>query len=139
MRLTKNRRKTAAVMDMTPMIDITFQLMIFFMTCTQVSQINKEKMELPQLQGSTEQQEDVTLTVNVDQEGLIKVSGREKTVAELIISVGDELEAAGNEPSRIHVVLRADRRGNCRSVNEVVTELAKMGIHQVRLGVEATE
>lgn len=139
MRLTKHRRKTSAAMDMTPMIDITFQLMIFFMTCTQVSQVNKEKLELPQLKGSMDQEENITMTVNVDEAGQIKISGREYTVAQLAVAAGDELAAVGNEPSRIHVVLRADRRGTSRSVNEVVTALAKLGINQIRIAVEATE
>ena len=142
MRLSKHRRKTSAAMDMTPMIDITFQLMIFFMTCTQISQVNKEKeVELPQLkeQGSTEQQENVTITINVNESGEIKVSGRQMTVTELIASVGDELAAVENEPTRIHVVLRADRRGNSRTVNEVVTALAKLNIHHVRIAVVASE
>ena len=139
MRLSKHRRKTSAVMDMTPMIDITFQLMIFFMTCTQVSQVNKEKLELPQLKGTSDQQETTTLTVNVNQEGEIKISGTLRTVAELVSLVGDELVAAESEPSRIRVVLRADRRGTSRTVNEVVTALNKLGIQQVRIAVEAAE
>jgi biopolymer transport protein ExbD len=139
MRLTKHRRKTMAAMDMTPMIDITFQLMIFFMTCTQVSQLNNERLDLPQLKGSQDQQETTTITVNVDQDGEIKVSGRPFTVTELVNAVGDELAAAENEPSRIHVVIRADKRGTSRTVNEVVTALAKQGIQQVRIAVEATQ
>jgi biopolymer transport protein ExbD len=36
MRLTKHRRVTRADMNMTPMIDIVFLLIIFFMTVSQV-------------------------------------------------------------------------------------------------------
>ena len=139
MRLTKHRRKTTAAMDMTPMIDITFQLMIFFMACSQISKVNNESLDLPKLEGSVDQQETTTLTVNVDAAGEIKVSGRPLSIAELIAEVGQELIAADNEPTRIKVVLRADRNGTSRTVNEVVTALAKLGITQVRIGVEASE
>jgi biopolymer transport protein ExbD len=113
MRLSKHRRKTVAAMDMTPMIDITFQLMIFFMTCTQISHVNKEReVELPELKpkGTTEQKENVTLIINVNQAGEIKISGRTFTVPELVAAIGEELVKVESEPTRIHVVLRADRR-----------------------------
>jgi biopolymer transport protein ExbD len=136
MRLSKHRRKTSAVMDMTPMIDITFQLMIFFMTCTQVSQVNKEKIDLPRQKGSAEQQENTTLTINVDEAGEIKVSGNPYTVAELVALVGNELEAAGGEPSRVRVSLRASRNGTCRTVNEVVGALRRQNINHVNIAVQ---
>jgi biopolymer transport protein ExbD len=136
MRLSKHRRKTSAVMDMTPMIDITFQLMIFFMTCTQVSQVNKAKIDLPRQKGSIEQQENTTLTINVDEAGEIQVSGNPYTVAELVALVGDELEAAGKEPSRVRVSLRASRNGTCRTVNEVVSALRKQNINHVNIAVQ---
>ena len=41
---------------MTPMIDVTFLLLIFFMTVSQVSKLNREQLELPRQQGTEEQQ-----------------------------------------------------------------------------------
>jgi biopolymer transport protein ExbD len=34
--------------------------------------------------------------------------------------------------------LRADRNGNCRTVNEVVTTLVRLNVNRVRLAVEAS-
>lgn len=136
MRLTKHRRKTLAVMDMTPMIDITFQLLIFFMTCSQISRVNNEsKVEPPEAnpEVTTEQPEKVTLTINITQDGEIKITGREYSVPEVAIALTDEFDAVGREPSRMHVVVRADKRGTCRAVNEVITTLNKTGINQVHL------
>ena len=72
MKLSKHRRETLAKINMTPMIDITFLLLIFFMTVTQVSKINKEQLELSQQKGTEEQQEGV-VTVNVTKEGQVIV------------------------------------------------------------------
>ena len=56
MRLCKRRRPTKVAMNMTPMIDVTFLLLIFFMTVSQVSKLNREQLELPRQQGTEEQQ-----------------------------------------------------------------------------------
>ena len=45
-------------LNLTPMIDVVFLLLIFFMTVSQVSKINKERLDLPQQQGAEEQPED---------------------------------------------------------------------------------
>ena len=58
---------------MTPMIDIVFLLIVFFMTVSQISESNKELLQLPQLEGSQDLQPS-TLTVNINRAGDILVS-----------------------------------------------------------------
>jgi len=135
MRLSKRKRETRAAMNMTPMIDIVFLLIIFFMTVTQVSKINREQVELPQLQGA-EDQKPMTLTVNVDRDGTIVVSGNQVTTSRLLAIVSRELAKVGDDPNRLTVVLRADRRGTSRVVNEIVKSLARLQITRVRIAVE---
>ena len=135
MRLSKHKRSTRADMNMTPMIDIVFLLIIFFMTVTQVSEVNRERLELPRLQGA-EDQKPTTLTVNVDQAGEIIVSGNPIEIPRLLAIVSQELAKVGEDPSRLTVVLRADERGTSRTVNEIVTALARMQITRVRIAVQ---
>ena len=42
-------------MNMTPMIDIVFLLIIFFMTVNQVTEVSKERLSLPQVKGGEDQ------------------------------------------------------------------------------------
>ena len=125
-------------MNMTPMIDITFLLIIFFMTVTQVSEINKEQLQLPELAGSDDQLES-NITINVDQTGQVIVSGNKVTVPELIIMVGEELKKVGNDPRRLKIVIRADERGTSKTVNEIVTAMAGFQISRVRIAVQVPE
>ena len=123
---------------MTPMIDIVFLLIIFFMTVSQISKVNKEQLDLPQLKGAKEQ-EPSTLTVNIKANGVVVISGKTTSVPQLVGIITDELLALGNDTSKLTVVLRADRNGISRTVNEIVTALGKLGITQVRFAVEATD
>jgi biopolymer transport protein ExbD len=138
MRLSKGRRGGKLEINMTPMIDVTFLLLIFFMTVNQISETNNEPVELPQLKGSQDQSEAV-MTVNVDQYGEIVVSGNRLSLGQFASLVGGELAANANDPTRIKVVLRADRRGNCRVVNEIVAMLVRLDVRQVRIAVRSGE
>jgi biopolymer transport protein ExbD len=138
MRLSKHRHATIAEMNMTPMIDVVFLLIIFFMTVTQVSELNKERLELPKLAGS-EDQTRTTLTVNVDAAGDVIVSGRQVSIAELLSYVSIELSKVGDDPSRLTLVLRADERGDCRTVNQIVTAVARLEINRVRIAVQVPQ
>jgi biopolymer transport protein ExbD len=136
MRLTKGHQ-TKLEINMTPMIDVTFLLLIFFMTVNQVSKTQREQLDLPQLSGTQDQSQEA-LVVNVDRDGQIIVSASPLTLPQLIGIVSAELSKVNNDPNQITVLLRADRRGNCRTVNEIVTALVRLNIHRVRLAVESS-
>ncbi len=138
MRLSKHRHGTNVEMDMTPMIDIVFLLIIFFMTVSQVSEVNRERLELPELAGSEEQKRS-SLTVNVDREGQVIVSGNPITSGELLAYVSRELAQVNDDPSRLNVVIRADERGTSRAVNRIVSSLAKLQLNRVRIAVEVPQ
>lgn len=46
-KIVSEAAKTDATMDMTPMIDCTFQLIIFFMVCTEIKQSDDADVNLP--------------------------------------------------------------------------------------------
>ena len=133
------------MMSMTPMIDVVFLLLIFFMTVSQVSKLNRENLELPRLKGS-EDQRPAILTINVTQEGRIVVSGRTYSPVDLVEVVQAELQKLNEEakrlkqvPQRLNVVLRADERATCGTVNKVVKVLLAEEVKHVRMAVEVPQ
>ena len=75
MRLPQQHRRREVGFNMTPMIDIVFLLLIFFMTVTQASRIKEEQLELPQQEGSRDK-ETSSLTINIRQDGQLVMLGR---------------------------------------------------------------
>lgn len=136
MRLSKRRRSTIAAMNMTPMIDIVFLLLIFFMTVSQVSEINKVQLSLPKLTGSDDQKP-ATVTINVDATGQIIVGGRIVELGDLLAMVSSELQRVGDDPAMLHIVIRADENSEARPVNQVVSALGRMQITRVRIAVQS--
>lgn len=121
--------------DMTPMIDVVFLLMIYFMTTLNATSISKEPLELPQLKG-TQEQADAALTINVSDSGAIYVVGEEVSLQQLVALASEEIGRLGNNPSQLNVVVRADRRGTSRKVNEIVDALVKLDVSRISIGVQ---
>lgn len=135
MRLGK-RHGTKMELNMTPMIDVTFLLLIFFMTVNQVSNVNREQIPLPDMAGAKDQSEEA-LTINIDLEGQIIVSGQRHSPASLATLLAAEQQKAASSPGqRFLVTVRAHRDGTCRVVNSVVGILDRLEIRNVNLAVE---
>jgi biopolymer transport protein ExbD len=125
-----NKGAVLGAIDLTPMIDVVFNLLIFFMVVSHFVKIDEErdlKVILPE--GS----EAMPLTVkpkeifvNIDQAGRYFMRGRQLTEAEL----GETLvQAAINNPGSQSVIIRADKRAAWDYVATAMRLCNQAGIH----------
>ena len=135
MRLSKRSGSRLLRMNMTPMIDIVFLLLIFFMTVTQASRIKEEQLELPQQEGSRDK-ETSSLTINIRQDGQLVMLGRALQLDRLLTLVNEELARVDNDPRRINIELRVDQRGESRAANQVAKSLEQLNIKRVSFAVQ---
>lgn len=135
MRLSKRSGSRLLRMNMTPMIDIVFLLLIFFMTVTQASRIKEEQLELPQQEGSRDK-ETSSLTINIRQDGQLVMLGRVLQLDRLLALVNEELVRVDNDPRRINIELRVDQRGESRTANQVAKSLEQLNIKRVSFAVQ---
>jgi|SoiMethySBSTD1v2_1073268.scaffolds.fasta_scaffold1176359_2 biopolymer transport protein ExbD len=135
MKLSKKQNRGGTLqLNMTPMIDCVFLLLIFFMSCTQVSVINKSPLEPPELKG-TEDQTEATITINVDQDGDIIITQAVLTLPQAATEVADTIAGKDGNPELVNVVLRVDRRAKSRVTNDLVKALDKLKVTKVRFAV----
>ncbi len=104
-----NRGRALGLLDLTPMMDMVFNLLIFFMVVSQFANDERElKVVLPEGTAAmplTAKPREIF--VNIDQAGAYSVRGRTLTNAEL----GDMLvRAGGDNPATQTVIIRADKR-----------------------------
>ncbi|MEE2639531.1 MAG: biopolymer transporter ExbD [Planctomycetota bacterium] len=135
MRLSKKKKSNAIQMDLTPMIDIVFLLIIFFITVTQITKVNNEVLPLPKVLAS-EEQTPTRVMLNVRQNGQIVVNGEQKTMDQTIYYLGRQIESKNNDPSRVRVTLRIDHRCSNRVPKSLVREIKSLGIWAIQMGVE---
>lgn len=108
MRRTRRSRtpmQTGPLLDLAPMVDVIFTLVIFFMVSTTfISLESGLPIDLPQAQGTEAQATDLP-TVTITDEGRIYLAGAEVTEASLVAALRPLL--SGRETKT--VVMRADQ------------------------------
>ena len=136
MRFNNAKQSRPMQLNMTSMIDIVFLLIIFFMIVSQISETNKEQIELPALSAELEQQS-AKMTVNINADSEVIVSGELIDTNQLQVMVSQELAAVDGNTNRLFVTLRVDRNALTDRANEVMRILNGAGIPGVRVAVAA--
>jgi biopolymer transport protein ExbD len=111
-------------------------LIIFFMTVSAMSAANQTPVELPKQTGA-ENTQPKTFVINVLASGEIVLEGETVTVGGLVSKISSELPKVGDNPEKIHIVLRGDERVDSRAVNEIVKALGRLRITHIRIAVES--
>ena len=126
--------------DMTPMIDCVFQLMIFFILCTEVAAADLELLTLPTASEAIPNRgsDDRRLVLNVTQGGEVRHRGRVQAPADLarLLKLHASLVPDREKPglSGAAVIVRGDTGAEYRHVNAIMRECAHAGIWKLELG-----
>lgn len=135
--MTVRIKKSTAfeLLNITPLIDVVFQLLLFFLVATRFEQEDRELEVL--LPSASEARPLVasarTLFVNVDEQGRYFVDGKQMTLEE----VEDFLmQAKANNPVGQSVTIRADKRGALDYSVQVMNLCNKAGLRQYTITTE---
>lgn len=135
MRLHKARRDFGYNINIAPLIDVVFLLIIFFLTVSHIAQVRVEALSLPEAQKGekADQVSEARIIINITKEGHIIISGQKYSVE----SIGKILsqETQNKEQDTVSVLIRADRELGWKRVSEVMQECSKKGITQISVGV----
>lgn len=139
MKLSKKAKRGGNLqLNMTPMIDCVFLLLIFFMSCTQVSLINKSPLDPPEQKG-TEDQSEATITINVDKAGDIIITQGVYTLPQAAALVSETIAEKQGNPDLVNVVLRVDGQAKSGVVNGLVKAMEKLKVVSVRFTVRESK
>jgi biopolymer transport protein ExbD len=114
---------------MTPMIDMVFLLLVFFMTVSTLAQANQRvKLDLPE-SGSSKVPDNLSNrgTISLDAPGQIFVGSQPRTLDQMQTSIRESL--ASNPDFRIHV--RADQATPYEAIRKVLRACAEAGAYEV--------
>jgi biopolymer transport protein ExbD len=118
-------RRELPALNLTPLIDIVFLLLIFFMVTTSFSRETRLQVSLPEASGSAENATE-SIEVLVDKEGGYAINGRRLVNAEVDSLVrGLELESGGDVS--LLVVLVADAEVQHQSVVTAMEAIGRAG------------
>jgi biopolymer transport protein ExbD len=139
MALKINKGKADELFNFTPMIDVVFNLLLFFMVAARFAQ---EEREVPVTLPKASEAQPLTKTptelyVNVNQVGQIFAGKREVTVSELDTFLQ---QAVVNNPLQNQtVIIRADKRVPVEHVVAVMNSCMKAKISDYRFTTDKEE
>lgn len=133
MNLRPDYRKEESVdVNLTPLIDVVFLLLIFFMVSTTFDKHSKLKVSLPEADSAVTEQVDDVIEMTVDSKGRFFINERE-----LVNSDIDTLKAALKRVSagnlEIPVVLRADANTPHHAVVTAMDAAAQSGLTRLSI------
>jgi len=98
-------RRSSHTPNLTPLIDIVFLLLVFFMLTAHFVEDEAITIALPEAQSSTELKQDEVVQVLVDAQGRAYINGEEIAITELEMRLRIELQDRDNK----WVTLRGDQ------------------------------
>ena len=123
-------------LNLTPMIDIVFLLIIFFMVGTKFSELERKiGLQPPQVNDSGAlSSAPEAKTVNVFRDGRIELDNQPVSITELV----GQLSAAVAQYPAIGVLVRGDANGRFQSVASVLAACSKAGVRKMGVSVRIT-
>ncbi|MGE3107379.1 MAG: ExbD/TolR family protein [Phycisphaerales bacterium] len=136
MKLSAASRKGVGTFDLTPMIDVVMQLLIFFLFTSQFASMARSPMDLPKQSGEEAEAEvPAELVIDVHADGRAMIESRAVTREELTRAIQAEIARQG-DAAAVDVLVRADRVAPARFLNEVANELIRLKVRNWRLGTQ---
>src|SRR5689334_326512 len=136
----KSKRIGIAI-DMTPLVDVAFLLLIFFMTTTQFQPPEKEKITLPKSASEFKKPESNIITANVTSEGRIRlefVERREKKDQIVDASTfGGWLQTARLSNPSAYVLLKADKDAPYGVIEQIMKQLQNQNANRFNIVTDA--
>jgi biopolymer transport protein ExbD len=126
------RRREPLDINITPLIDVVFLLLIFFMVSTTFERESELGIELPESTATAEPSREDNLEVSVDAKGRYYVDGRplvNTQIATLVQAMKKRVSELGSKPA---VVVSADENSPHKAVMAVMDAAQQVGLARLR-------
>jgi biopolymer transport protein ExbD len=137
MRFRNKSDDSEAEINLTPLIDVVFLLLIFFMVTTTFSREAQIKLKLPEATSSEQvSPEENSLTIQISDIGQFAVQGPGEEVPRELINTSEAtlqraIKSAAGDMRDPMIIIRADRLATHESVVQAMNAARNLGFFQV--------
>jgi len=124
--------------NLTPLIDVVFLLLIFFMVSTTFEHQSRIQIELPEASADTAISEDDTLEIIIDVQGRYFI-GEQQVINSELGTLKTAIGKALGKREDIPVIVRADARTPHQAVITVLDATSQLGLTRISLATTRTE
>jgi len=123
----RSRKKADFFVDMTPLVDVVFLMLIFFMVSTSFTVSNSLKLELPSSHASQQEKDAEEVNISIDDSGRLFVQDEPVEDGDLRRRI---LNISKGDPN-MRVVLRADAEAKHKRVVYVLDTIRELGMGKI--------
>ncbi|EAU54985.1 ExbD/TolR family protein [Mariprofundus ferrooxydans] len=123
----RQKKRPDYMVDIAPLIDVVFLMLIFFMVSTTFNVTSSLKLELPSSHATAQQKEVKQLTIAINADGKLFVQDKPVADSELRSRI---LNATHGDPN-MRVVLRADSESHHKRTVFVLDTLQGLNISKI--------
>ena len=137
MRIRRRARPEVGI-DLVPLIDVVFMLLIFFMVSTTFQKETGIKIDLPESTTSARHEEDTVINLTIGADGAYAVNGRmlvNNQLATLMRALGDV--SGGDHDQRL--VITADANARHQAVVTAMDAAGQVGLTHLSIATRSPE
>ncbi len=134
----RKQNKQEITVNLTPLIDVVFLLLIFFMVSTSFTRETQIKLELPKASVEPLDTKPETLEISIDKEGRYFVNGKglvNESLETLKAAIKPSVDANQNVP----VIISADANTPYQSVVTAMDATSQLGVVNLQMATQRNE
>jgi len=128
----KPERREDIDLNLTPLIDVVFLLLIFFMVSTTFEKNSKLKIDLPEASAQATQQANKKIVIGIDVKGRYYINDRQLVNTQLKTLKLALLKIAGDN-KEVPIVLRADAKTPHQAVVRAMDAASQLGLTRLSI------
>jgi biopolymer transport protein ExbD len=138
-RRADRQQRTKATVDLTPLIDVVFQLLIFFMLSATFVVQTSIPIEMPRAEGAQAfEQRDVTVTIGYVPGGAPGPLYVDEDRVDGVEALSRRLTEAKRRREDVNVLIRCDERVESGRLVEIMGVIKSVGIAKTKVAAQAT-
>ena len=138
MKFQRHRREDVGV-DLTPLIDVVFLLLIFFMVSTTFIRETQLKIDLPEASGELQEIEDDVIEITVDRRGDYAVNQQLLVNSELDTLLRALRERLAERDPTTRVIITADANAAHADVVRAMDAAGRLGLSRISITTRQPE
>ncbi len=127
--------KIKVTMDMTPLVDIVFLLIAFFMLTSSLGKDHILKVQLPKSETSS-QATDQNMVIAISKEGKISVNSQILAQNDFESKLKEILQEKKKQQKNLKVIIRGDKESHYEKIVTIMDLLSEQGIQNFSLAVD---
>ena len=135
----ERRRREDSGVDLTPLIDVVFLLLIFFMVSTTFIRETQLKIDLPEDSGELQEIEEEIVEITVDRLGDYAVNDRLLVNNELATLLRALDEVLATQKPDVRVIITADANAAHQAVVRAMDAAGKVGLSRISITTKQPE